>query len=405
METENIKVYGYRWVVLFAYALITVVIEIQWLTFAPIAREARNIYQATSFQIDALSMIFMVVFIVVCIPASYAIDTWGIKKGVGAGAVLTGFFAMVKGFYPDHYSTMVIAQTGLAVAQPFILNAATKVARQWFPITERAIAVGIATLAQFLGIIIVMVATPLMVVKGSDGSSDISHILMTYGIVSLAGSLILLCLLKEKPPTPPGVETEEPLTVFKGMGHIFRQRDMRLIFPLFFIGLGMFNAISTCIDQICQTKGLSMDQSGLVGGMMLIAGLVGAVILPLLSDMLKKRKLFIVMAMVGMTPGLMGLTFSSNYTVLLISSFIMGFFLLGAGAPVGFQYSAEVTMPAPESTSQGLILFIGQVSGVLFILGMNALGMVQGLMVFIGLAFVTIVLSLFLHESEMVRAG
>lgn len=72
---------------------------------------------------------------------------------------------------------------------------------------------------------------------------------------------------------------------------------------------------------------------------------------------------------------------------------------------MGFQYSAEVTMPAPESTSQGLILFIGQVSGVLFILGMNVLGMVQGLMVFIGLAFVTIFLSLFLHESEMVRAG
>jgi hypothetical protein len=148
-----------------------------------------------------------------------------------------------------------------------------------------------------------------------------------------------------------------------------------------------------------------MDQSGLVGGMMLIAGLVGAVILPLLSDMLKKRKLFMVMAMVGMTPGLIGLTLSSNYTFLLISSFIMGFFLLGAGAPVGFQYSAEVTMPAPESTSQGLILFIGQVSGVFFIIGMNALGMVQGLMIFIGLAFVTIILSLFLNESEMVRAG
>jgi hypothetical protein len=148
-----------------------------------------------------------------------------------------------------------------------------------------------------------------------------------------------------------------------------------------------------------------MDQSGLVGGMMLIAGLVGAVIIPLLSDMLKKRKLFLVLAMAGMTPGLIGLAFSSNYTVLLISSFTMGFFLLGAGAPVGFQYSAEVTMPAPESTSQGLILWIGQVSGILFIIGMNALGMGQSLMFFIGLAFVTIVLSLFLNESEMVRAG
>ncbi len=399
---KNFRVYSYRWVVLLAYALITVVIEIQWLTFAPIAREARVIYQATAFQIDALSMVFMGMFIVMCIPASYAIDTWGLRKGVGAGAVITGFFSMVKGFYPDRYSVMIIAQTGLALAQPFILNAATKVARHWFPVQERALAVGIATLAQFLGIIVAMVATPVLMGKKPDGSSDIGPMLMTYAIVSLAATVLLLVLLKEKPPTPPGPDAEESLTVFKGMGHIFRQRDMRFVFPLFFIGLGMFNAISTCIDQVCQTKGLTMDQSGLVGGMMLFSGLVGAVVLPLLSDRFKKRKLFIVMAMAGMTPGLMGLTFSNNYGVLLVSSFVMGFFLLGAGAPVGFQYSAEVTRPAPESTSQGLILFIGQISGILFILIMNAVGMINGLMVFLVLALVNIALSLCLNESEMV---
>lgn len=399
---KEFKVYGYRWVVLLAYALITVVIEIQWLTFAPIAREARSIYQATAFDIDALSMVFMGMFIVMCIPASYVIDTWGIRKGIGTGAVITGFFSMIKGLYPAHYSTMIVAQTGLAVAQPFILNAATKVARQWFPVQERALAVGIATLAQFLGIIVAMVATPLLMKKTPDGPFDIGPMLMTYALISLAGSVLLLILLKEKPPTAPGPDAEESLTVFKGMGHIFRQRDMRFVFPLFFIGLGMFNAISTCIDQICQAKGLTMDQSGLVGGMMLFSGLVGAVVLPLLSDRLKKRKLFIVLAMAGMTPGLIGLTFSNSYAVLLASSFVMGFFLLGAGAPVGFQYSAEVTRPAPESTSQGLILFIGQISGILFILGMNAVGMINALMVFLVLALINIVLSFCLNESEMV---
>jgi len=83
----------------------------------------------------------------------------------------------------------------------------------------------------------------------------------------------------------------------------------------------------------------------------------------------------------------------------------MGFFLLGAGAPVGFQYSAEVTRPAPESTSQGLLLLLGQISGIVFIVGMNEIGMAVAMRIFIGLAAVNIILSLFLNESEMIMDG
>jgi FLVCR family MFS transporter 7 len=389
-------------VVLSAYAVITAVIEIQWLTFAPIAREARSIYQVSALGIDLLSMIFMLVYLVICIPASYVIDTWGIRRGVGVGALLTGLFGMLKGFFPNDYTLVVTGQVGLAIAQPFILNAATKVAGQWFPLTERALAVGIATLSQFVGIVIVMVATPLMLTRTPDGGHDLSRMLMTYGLISLGATVLLLCLLKEKPPTPPHAGQEELLGVFQGLGHIVRQRDMRYVLPMFFFGLGIFNAISTCIDQICQLKGLTMDQTGHVGGIMLLAGLVGAVILPLLSDKLRKRKAFIVMAMALSAPGLIGLTFANHYLPLLAASFVMGFFLLGAGAPVGFQYSAEVTRPAPESTSQGLLLLLGQISGIVFIVGMNAIGMVVAMRIFIGLAAVNIILSLWLRESKMI---
>ena len=44
----------------------------------------------------------------------------------------------------------------------------------------------------------------------------------------------------------------------------------------------------------------------------------------------------------------------------------MRFFLLSAG-PLGFQYGAEITHPAHEGTSNGLLLFVGQVSGNTFI--------------------------------------
>ncbi len=403
MEGTGRTVYGYRWVILLVFAIITALIEIQWLTFAPIAREAREVYQVTALQIDTLSLVFMGVFLIVCLPASYVIDTFGIRVGVGIGAALTGVFSLMKAYYATDYMLVLVAQVGLAVAQPFILNAATKVAGQWFPVTERAIAVGVATLAQFVGIIVVMIVTPLFITRGPDGLIVLEPILWMYGKWAAAGAVMTLLLLREKPLTAPDKESrEERFSFKKGLSHIVRSRDMQKTLLLFFIGLGMFNAVSTCIDQICQEKGLTVEQTGLVGGMMLIAGIVGALILPVFSDKLRKRKFFIVLGMVGMTPGLIGLTFFTDYTLLLISSFVFGFFLLGAGAPVGFQYSAEITWPAPESTSQGMILLTGQISGILFIVAMNIIGMALSMGIFVGLALVIIFLTTSLSESELI---
>jgi hypothetical protein len=57
---------------------------------------------------------------------------------------------------------------------------------------------------------------------------------------------------------------------------------------------------------------------------------------------------------------------------LLFSAFVLGFFLLAAG-PIGYQYAAEITYPAPEGTSNGLLILMGQISGIIFILGMDSL--------------------------------
>ena len=125
---EDFRVYPYRWVVLAAFMLVTILIEVQWLTHAPVARAAEIFYAGqfnpeSIFNIDFLSMLYMLVFIVVCIPASYIIDTYGIRLGLGIGSILTAAFSLMKGFGGANFTVVMIAQVGLAVAQPFILNA------------------------------------------------------------------------------------------------------------------------------------------------------------------------------------------------------------------------------------------------------------------------------------------
>jgi hypothetical protein len=79
--------------------------------------------------------------------------------------------------------------------------------------------------------------------------------------------------------------------------------------------------------------------------------------------------------------------------------------LLSAG-PVGFQYGAEITHPTPEGTSNGLLLLMGQISGIVFILAMDSFkspetgSMTLSLVVLIGLMILSLLFSTRLKEPR-----
>jgi MFS family permease len=128
--------------------------------------------------------------------------------------------------------------------------------------------------------------------------------------------------------------------------------------------------------------------------------------MPMLSDYFKKRKLFIIVALIGAVIGLAGITFATSYWLLLSSGIILGFFLLSAG-PIGFQYGAEITFPASEGTSNGLLLLMGQISGIAFIFALDSFktpltgSMTMPLVVLIVLMLFSLVLSIRLRESPL----
>jgi sugar phosphate permease len=401
-QTSDYKVYGYRWVILIAYMFITSVNQMMWITFAPITTDAVKFYSVSDLKIGMLSMIFMIVYLVISIPASWVIDTYGIKTGVGIGAVLTGLFGMLRGVVADNYNLVLLSQIGLAVGQPFLLNAITKVAARWFPMKERATASGLGTLSMYIGILLGMILTPFLVVSGG-----ISHMLWINGIISVIAAVTFFVLIKERPVTPPcSAEQEERALVVDGLKNIFRKRDFNRLMIIFFIGLGVFNAVTTWIEQILSPNGFTAVQAGLTGGLMIIGGVLGAIIIPLLSDYLRKRTIFIIIALAGATISLIGVTFSTNYPLLLASGAGFGFFLLSSG-PIGFQYGAEITYPISEGTSNGFLILMGQASGILFIFAMDSFkavrtgSMTRPLVVLIFLMLASLMISFWLRESKL----
>jgi len=142
---------------------------------------------------------------------------------------------------------------------------------------------------------------------------------------------------------------------------------------LFFIGLGAFNGILTAIDSIFKNRPLDIDPKlapGIVGGLMVVGGMFGAVILSALSDKFHKRKLFLVLAVLMAIPLTLVIQFATSIILLGISGFIFGFFLVPA-LPVGLTYAVEKTHPVPEATSNGMLMLSGQISGIPIVIFFN----------------------------------
>ena len=204
-SSEN-AVSSYRWVVLGIFMLNTAVSQIMWMTFAPIARDAAQIYTGGNVNyIDLLAMLAMFSWLPLAIPAAWCIDKFGLKRGSGIGVILIGVCGFLRIFAPN-YTWLLICMIGCAAAQPFVLNAFTKLAANWFPEKEEALASGLLTMSMFIGFTTVMFATDFILdhFRASGAVKEgIDTVLYLYGIPALIGIILFFILLKEKPALPP----------------------------------------------------------------------------------------------------------------------------------------------------------------------------------------------------------
>ena len=369
MDNESqYRVYPYRWIVLGVFMFTNLAIQILWISYAPITGLAAAFYGVTDLQIGLLSMSFMIAFIPLSIPSSWAIDTIGFRKSVGIGAVMMAVFGVLRGFAGSNYTFVLITTFGLAASQPLLLNSWTTVSAKWFPENQRATAVGLVTLANLVGTAIGMVVTPILVESGTA----ISRIQLAYGIIAAASAVLFLIFAREKPKSAPSaLAIQTRALMLEGLKNAFTSKSFLYTLAVAFVGLGIFNGVSTWVENIIRPRGFSPTTAGTLGAIMLAGGLLGAVIIPALSDKQNKRQKFLFIAITGAIPGLLGITFAPTLSLLMISAFVLGFFLVSA-LPVAIQYAAEITVPTPEGTSNGLIQLFGQ-GAVVFVYVMEAM--------------------------------
>ena len=364
MAESEVKLYSYRWVVLAAFMLINVMVQVLWICYAPVATIAASAFKVGREEVNTLANLFLLIYLPVAIPAAWAIDTFGFKKAVGFGAILMAVFGLLRAFGPTSYTCALIGSIGISIGQPFLLNAFTKFAAEWFPQKQRATITGLIFLSLFLGIGLGESLSPGLVSRFGFGTME-----LIYGIASAAAAAIFLVFARAKPATPPGPPGEEVRAlVLDGIKQILRNRSVYLLSLALFIGSGIVNGVFTLIDGLDQEKGLGVDQGVLLVALLLLGGIVGSVVVPAVSDGIRRRKPILLIGIFIAVPATIGLIFVSQpFPVEAVLFCIVGFCMTGV-TPLAYQYGAEITHPAPEGTSNGIFAFVVQASGLLIVL-------------------------------------
>lgn len=401
MDERAWRVYPYRWVVLVVYMLIQLTMQTLWIGFAPINGVAAAFYRVSDLQIGLITMSFMIVYVPASIPASWLIDKLGIRRAVGAGAVLAGVFGLLRGVQGTSYGWVLVWTIGIAATQPLLLNSITTVAAKWFPVSERATATGLALMASFLGTGIGQVASPLLTEQ-----IGVPGMLRVFGGGAAVAGAAFVVLVRDAPPTPPCAPGNDARAlVLDGLGRVVRMPAMWSLLAVSFVGQGIFNGVATWIEDIVRPSGITPDQAGTLGGLLLAGALVGAIGFSLASDRLRRRKPFLLLGMCCAAPSVAGAAWATSYAGYAAAFVALGIFLAGA-APILFQYAAEITLPAPEGTSSGLLNLVGQIS-VVFVYAMQWLRRADGsftvsLLVAAGVLAVSPALVVGLRESGLV---
>lgn len=374
---ESYGLYRYRWVVLAAFMFVAAVTQMMWLNYAPITSQTQFLMGASEFKIVLLATMFPLLYIPVSIPAGIIIDRKGYRYAVMMGAALTAGFGFLR-LFAGNYPLVLIGMIGIAVGQPFVLNSITKMVTTWFPTEESATATGIATLSLFLGMIVALALAPAMLnAFGKNQLSSLRWIVLIFNLVALAALVVFFLLAKGQPPKPPKrteeeLQTETAAIDWGSFRKIFALYDFRLLCVIIFIGNGAFVGILQLLEKILQPKGIGTTTAGNIGAVMVLAGVVGCVVLPALSDKYMRRKPFIIMAACVALPTLFLIGALKGTAAIFVTSAFAGFFIFAA-FPLVLTFAEETTGHALTGTATAILLLLGNAGGVVLVLLMEAI--------------------------------
>jgi predicted MFS family arabinose efflux permease len=343
-----------HWPVIAAYALAGSANQMMWLTFTPITTPAAHHYGVSVNAIGWLSEIFPLLYVLLAVPAATLLDRW-FRPSLAAGVALTAAGGILR-LGDDTYYWALAGQVLIAIAQPLILNAVAGLASAYLTPASRPVGIAIGSAGIFLGM---LCSLALGAALGGRHLHTLLLINAIYGVIS-ALSLLVALAVSERPVIAGDV------TGVLGLTTVWRDRGIRRLAAVAFIGFGFFVALTTWLQTLLKPAQISASTAGWLLVAMVVAGVVGAAILP--APIIRAghaRRLFQVAAVV--TSGACVLFAVWTSVPAIGFGIVLSGFLMLASLPVILEIAERRAGPAGISAT-ALIWLSGNAGGIVIAL-------------------------------------
>ena len=211
------KVYFYRWIILALFSSVNLCNAFLWVTFAPISDLTATFIGGdigNTTAVNFLATVFLILYLPGSFVGVYVNKTLGLKATVVVGALLNVMGALIRlagAFAKDHtssswiFSLLLLGQCISSICQPVVLNIASTISNEWFPISERDIATTVSSMFNPIGCAVGQFI-PALLVSQNASNGTISGMTTLLGFEFALCAVSLACVLaffQSSPPTPP----------------------------------------------------------------------------------------------------------------------------------------------------------------------------------------------------------
>lgn len=150
---------------------------------------------------------------------------------------------------------------------------------------------------------------------------------------------------------------------------LFTNKIVILLMIIFGFIQGVFNTMGTVVGQISNRYGFSTDDASTFGAVFIIGGLVGSAIFGIWVEIKKTYKLSVIVISALSFLSMIATSFSfisRKSWLVTLCCFLVGASMIPIMA-VGFELGVEITYPIEESYSTGLLMFAGQLLGIVYV--------------------------------------
>ncbi|PSS13203.1 hypothetical protein M430DRAFT_105277 [Amorphotheca resinae ATCC 22711] len=370
------KVYKRRWFGVVQLVLLNTVVSWDWLSFSANSTTVSQYYGVSESSVNWLSTAFLFAFVVVSPVVVYTLHRGGPKPSIVTASVLILVgnwirYGATRSGPQGNFGGVMFGQLLTGFAQPFVLSAPTRYSDLWFTNTGRVAATAVMSLANPFGGALAQLIDPFW--AGSPG--DIPSMVLYVAVISSVASIPSF-FIPSAPPTPCSPSSAMPKQqLLPSLRSLFTSPEFYMVMVPYTIYVGLFNSISSLINQMLAPYSFSETQAGIAGGLLIVVGLVTAAITSPIIDRTKTYLLAIKIQVPILAACYLAFTWAPGTRSIGAVYAILS--IMGAASfslvPVVLEYLIEITHPVSPEVSSTICWTGGQFTGALFILISDAL--------------------------------